>query len=82
MHVNPRTETVSLNGKGSLVMVDGKRTYMATYDLALFLKGLPSQELQKIELITSPGAKYNTEGPGGVINIVTKKTCSTAPRAA
>jgi|GEM_PF-2288586 len=71
---DPRTETVSLNGKGSLVVVDGKRTYMAAADLAVFLKGLPSQELQKIELITSPGAKYDAEGPSGVINIVTKKS--------
>lgn len=74
VYVDPRTETVSLNGKGSLVVVDGKRTYMAAADLAVFLKGLPSQELQKIELITSPGAKYDAEGPGGVINIVTKKS--------
>ena len=74
VYVDPRTETVSLNGKGTLVVVDGKRTYLAAADLAVFLKGLPSQELQKIELITSPGAKYDAEGPGGIVNIVTKKS--------
>lgn len=74
VYVDPRTETVSLNGKGTLVVVDGKRTYLAAADLAVFLKGLPSQELQKIKLVTSPGAKYDAEDPGGVVNIVTKKS--------
>lgn len=74
VYVDPRSESVSLNGKGSTVIIDGKRTYLSGTDLAVFLKALPSQELQKIELITSPGAKYDAEGPGGIINIVTKKS--------
>jgi hypothetical protein len=74
VYVEPRSESISLNGKGTVIIVDGKRTYMSGADLATFLKGLSSQELQKIELITSPGAKYDAEGPGGVINIVTKRS--------
>lgn len=74
VYVEPRSESISLNGKGTVIIVNGKRTYMSGADLATFLKGLSSQELQKIELITSPGAKYDAEGPGGVINIVTKRS--------
>ncbi|GAB3636794.1 outer membrane beta-barrel family protein [Hymenobacter arcticus] len=74
VYVDPRSESISLNGKGTVVVVDGKRTYMSGSDLAVFLKGLPSQDLQKIELITSPGAKYDAEGPGGIVNIVTKRS--------
>ena len=74
VYIDPRSESISLNGKGAAVIVDGKRTYMSGADLAVFLKGLPSQDLQKIELITSPGAKYDAEGAGGIVNIVTKKS--------
>lgn len=74
VYVDPRSESISLNGKGALVIVDGKRTYMSGADLAVFLKGLASQELQKVELITSPGAKYDAEGAGGIVNIITKKS--------
>ena len=74
VYVDPRSESVSLNGKGTMVVVDGKRTYLSGTDLAAFLKSLGSQEIQKVELITSPGAKYDAEGPGGVINIITKKS--------
>ena len=74
VYVDPRSEGISLNGKGATVIVDGKRTYLSGADLAVFLKGLPSQELQKVELITSPGAKYDAEGPGGIVNIITKKS--------
>jgi outer membrane receptor protein involved in Fe transport len=74
VYIDPRSEGISLNGKGAAVIVDGKRTYMSGPDLAVFLKGLASQELQKIELITSPGAKYDAEGSGGIVNIVTKKS--------
>jgi hypothetical protein len=74
VYVDPRSESISLNGKGAIVIVDGKRTYMSGSDLAVFLKGLPSQDIDKIELITSPGAKYDAEGPGGIVNIVTKRS--------
>ncbi|WP_044000686.1 outer membrane beta-barrel protein [Hymenobacter swuensis] len=73
IYVNPKSESITLNGKGATVILDGKKTYMSEADLAVFLKGLQSNEVQQIELITSPGARYDAEGPGGVINIVTKK---------
>ena len=73
IYIDPRSESISLNGKGAIIIVDGKRTYMSGTDLAVFLKGLASQELQKVELITSPGAKYDAEGSGGIVNIITKK---------
>ena len=74
VYIDPRSESISLNGKGAIVIVDGKRTYMSGTDLTVFLKSLGSQELQKVEFITSPGAKYDAEGSGGIVNIVTKKS--------
>lgn len=73
IYVNPRNESITLNGKGATVIIDGKKTYMTGNDLSAFLKGLQSNDIKQIELITSPGARYDADGPGGIINIVTKK---------
>ncbi|WDF56035.1 TonB-dependent receptor domain-containing protein [Mucilaginibacter sp. KACC 22063] len=74
IYVNPQSESISLNGKqGTTVMVDGKKTYLAGSDLAAFLKSFQSNTIDKIEIISNPGAKYDAQGGGGIINIITKK---------
>ncbi|RAU84106.1 outer membrane beta-barrel protein [Pontibacter arcticus] len=73
IYIDPKSETISLNGKGALVIIDGKKTYLAAADLATFLKSIQSSDIQEVELIASPGAKYDAEGVGGIINIITKK---------
>jgi iron complex outermembrane recepter protein len=65
---------ISLKGKsGVLVMMDGKPTYLSSTDLANLLKNMPSSELEQIELMTNPPAKYDAAGNAGVINLKTKK---------
>jgi len=64
---------VNLMGKGATIYVDGKPTYLSGSDLAAYLKSLPTDLLDKIELMPNPPAKYDAAGSGGVINIITKK---------
>jgi hypothetical protein len=65
---------ISLKGKqGIIIMIDGKPTTLSGQDLANMLKGMPSSNIQKIELITNPSAKYDAAGNAGIINIIMKK---------
>jgi hypothetical protein len=65
---------ISLKGKqGVIIMMDGKPTYMSGADLANFLRNLPSSNLDQIEIMTNPSAKYDAAGNSGIINIKTKK---------
>jgi len=66
---------ISVKGKsGVMILVDGKSTYLSGQDLANMLKNLPSTNLDQIEIMTNPPAKYDASGNSGVINIKTKKT--------
>ncbi|OCX53966.1 hypothetical protein BEL04_06730 [Mucilaginibacter sp. PPCGB 2223] len=61
--------TISLEGKGNvLVLIDNKPTYMPPDALIDMLQATPSSMIDQIELINSPGAKYDAAN-GGVINI-------------
>jgi iron complex outermembrane recepter protein len=65
---------ISLKGKqGVLVMLDGRPTYLTGPELANMLKGMQSSQLESIEIMTNPPAKYDAAGNSGVINIKTKK---------
>lgn len=66
---------VSLRGKpGVVIYIDGRPTYLSGQDLANYLKNLSSSNLDQIEIMTQPSAKYDASGNAGVINIKTKKT--------
>lgn len=65
---------LSLKGKsGVLVLIDGKQTYLSSSDLANLLKNMPSSELDQIEIMTNPPARFDASGNAGVINLKTKK---------
>jgi iron complex outermembrane receptor protein len=65
---------ISLQGKPSvLVMIDDKPTYLSSTELTNMLGSMNSSQVNTIELITSPGAKYDASGNAGIINIKTKK---------
>lgn len=69
-----RDGIISLKGKqGVLVMIDGKPTYLSGTDLATMLGNMNANQLDQIEIMTNPPAKYDAAGNSGVINIKTKK---------
>jgi len=66
---------ISLKGKqGVQVYVDGRPTYLSGTDLANLLSNMNSSQLDQIEIMTNPPAKYEAAGNSGIINIKTKKT--------
>ena len=69
-----QNDNISLCGKsGVIVMLDGKPSVLSGADLANFLRGLPANSIERIEIITNPSAKYDAAGNAGIIDIRTKK---------
>ncbi len=69
-----RDGNISLKGKaGVIILIDNKPTYLSGQDLTNFLRNLPANQLDQIELMTQPSAKYDASGNSGVINFRTKK---------
>ncbi|WP_293313749.1 outer membrane beta-barrel protein [Pedobacter sp. UBA5917] len=67
--------SISLQGKSNvLVMIDDKLTYLSGSELSNLLGNMSSSQVNQIELITNPSAKYDASGNAGIINIKTKKT--------
>lgn len=65
---------IALKGKqGVTVMMDGKPTYLSGADLSALLSSMSANQLDQIEIMTNPPAKYDAAGNAGVINIRTKK---------
>lgn len=65
---------VSLRGStGITVLIDGKPTILDASDV---LSQIPASSIQNIEIITNPSAKYEPDGSGGIINVITKKARS------
>ncbi len=68
-----QADNISLNGKtGILIYMDGKQTYMSQSDLTNLLKNMRSDQIDKIEIISNPSAKYDAAGKA-IINIITIK---------
>ena len=69
-----KDDNLSLSGKnGVRVYIDGKPSPLAGSDLASYLKSLQSSQIEAIEIITNPSAKYEAAGNAGIINIKLKK---------
>lgn len=58
---------------GINVMIDGKMTYLSGNQLSNLLKGMSAEDINKIELITSPTAEFDAAGSSGIINIIPLK---------
>lgn len=70
-----KDDNISLAGKnGVRIYIDGKPSPLAGSDLANFLKSTNSAQIEAIELITNPSAKYDAAGNAGIINIRLKKS--------
>ncbi|MBB4078732.1 outer membrane receptor protein involved in Fe transport [Lewinella aquimaris] len=65
---------VSLRGSGGVrFLINGKPSGLVGTDPATYLKSLSSSSIERVEVITNPGAAYDPEGTAGIINIVLKK---------
>lgn len=65
---------ISLKGKqGVMVMLDGKPSYLSGAELVNLLRNMNANQLDQIEIMTNPPAKYDAAGNSGIINIKTKK---------
>ncbi|MEM9929290.1 MAG: TonB-dependent receptor, partial [Bacteroidota bacterium] len=62
-----------LSRSGVLVYVDGKRLPLAGDDLSNYLRSLTAEQIDRIDIITNPGSKYEAEGNAGIIDIRLKK---------
>ena len=70
-----RDGNISIKGKqGVIVLVDGKQTYLSGQDLANLLRNMPASQLDQIEIMTQPSAKYDASGNSGILNLRTKKS--------
>jgi iron complex outermembrane recepter protein len=67
-------DNISMKGKsGVKVYVDGKMMQLDTKDLAAYLKSINSSDVEAIEMISNPSAKYDASGNAGIVNIRLKK---------
>lgn len=67
-------DRIALNGKGGVqVFVDGRPLPLSGADLSAYLKTITAAEVEAIELINNPSARYEAEGNAGIINIRLKK---------
>jgi iron complex outermembrane recepter protein len=70
-----KDDNISLKGKnGVRIFIDGKPSPFDAKDLADYLKTVNSADIESIEMITNPSAKYEAEGNAGIINIKLKKS--------
>lgn len=75
--VDQQNEQLKLRGKaGVIVQIDGKQTFLSQQELITLLRNTPSDNIEKIELITNPSAKYDAAGNSGIINIKMKRNKS------
>lgn len=67
-------DNIALMGKTSVqIYFDGKMSPLTGTDLANFLRATPATDIEAIEIITNPSAKYDAQGNAGIINIKMKK---------
>ncbi|MCX6213676.1 TonB-dependent receptor [Spirosoma sp.] len=65
---------VQIRGSASIkVLLNGRPSGLLARNLSEALKMIPANTIQSVEVMTSPAARYDAEGAGGVINIITKK---------
>jgi len=66
--------TIILNGKsGANLLIDDKVTYLSGENLINYLRSIPAESVENIELISQPSSKYDASGNSGIINIQKKR---------
>lgn len=72
--VDRQNDQIIFKGKeGVIVQIDGKQTYLSMPDVVALLRNMPSDNVDRMEFITNPSAKYDAAGNAGIIDIRLKK---------
>ena len=67
-------DNISVNGSSNFqVYVDGRPSLLFSGNPSQIFKAMPASSVLKIEVITNPGARYDAEGAGGILNLVMNK---------
>lgn len=65
---------VSVRGNSNItVLVDGRPAQLAGFSGSDVLAQIPASQIESVELVTNPSARYDPEGTGGIINVILKK---------
>lgn len=73
--IDQRNNSIGLNGKNAVsVLLNGKAMRISVEQLVNLLSGITANNIEKIELFSTPPAGYDAEGSGGVINIILKRS--------
>jgi hypothetical protein len=68
------SDNIKLKGKGNYkILINGKESALMAKNPSDVLRSMPATNIERIEVITTPPAKYDAEGLAGIINIITKK---------
>lgn len=66
-------DNIQIKGRSDFkIQVNGKDDPMMQANASRILKAMPAESVAKIEVITEPGAKYDAEGFGGILNLITE----------
>jgi hypothetical protein len=65
------TGSLTLNSKGVTIYIDGAPSSLSGTDLQNYLSTLPANAIEKVELIYNPGASFDADASGSIINIIT-----------
>lgn len=72
--VRVQNDNISIVGKGGVsIMINERMVNLSGSELTNYLQSLRSEDISKIEVITTPPSKYEAQGNSGIINIVMKK---------
>ena len=69
------SDNIKLKGKGNFkILINGKESALMAKNPSDVLRSMPATNIERIEVITTPPAKYDAEGLAGIINIITKRS--------